>query len=114
MPETLPAEQQDSTETNNDDLVTSGAEYSQQNDSFIPEEQFAQREATNDYQGNDKEELIAKLQAKMEAHNNKNTDSDNNANPAEENKKQISQKQHPMLKVYGREILVMVQTSSLL
>ena len=84
MPETLPAEQQDSTETNNDDLVTSGAEYSQQNDSFIPEEQFAQREATNDYQGNDKEELIAKLQAKMEAHNNKNTDSDNNANPAEE------------------------------
>ena len=83
-PETLPAEQQDSTETNNDDLVTSGAEYSQQNDSFIPEEQFAQREATNDYQGNDKEELIAKLQAKMEAHNNKNTDSDNNANPAEE------------------------------
>ena len=84
MPETLPAEQQDSTETNNDDLVTAGAEYSQQNDSFIPEEQFAQREATNDYQGNDKEELIAKLQAKMEAHNNKNTDSDNNANPAEE------------------------------
>ena len=84
MPETLPAEQQDSTETNNDYLVTSGAEYSQQNDSFIPEEQFAQREATNDYQGNDKEELIAKLQAKMEAHNNKNTDSDNNANPAEE------------------------------
>ena len=84
MPETLSAEQQDSTETNNDDLVTSGAEYSQQNDSFIPEEQFAQREATNDYQGNDKEELIAKLQAKMEAHNNKNTDSDNNANPAEE------------------------------
>lgn len=84
MPETLPAEQQDSTETNNDDLVTSGAEYSQQNDSFIPEEQFAQRKATNDYQGNDKEELIAKLQAKMEAHNNKNTDSDNNANPAEE------------------------------
>ena len=84
MPETLPAEQQDSTETNNDDLVTSGAEYSQQNDSFIPEEQFAQREATNDYQGNDKEELIAKLQAKMEAHNNKNTDSDNNANPVEE------------------------------
>lgn len=84
MPETLPAEQQDSTETNNDDLVTSGEEYSQQNDSFIPEEQFAQREATNDYQGNDKEELIAKLQAKMEAHNNKNTDSDNNANPAEE------------------------------
>lgn len=84
MPETLPAEQQDSTGTNNDDLVTSGAEYSQQNDSFIPEEQFAQREATNDYQGNDKEELIAKLQAKMEAHNNKNTDSDNNANPAEE------------------------------
>ena len=84
MPETLPAEQQDSTETNNDDLVTSGAEYSQQNDSFIPEEQFAQREATNDYQGNDKEELIAKLQAKMEAHNNKNTDSDNNANPSEE------------------------------
>ena len=84
MPETLPAEQQDSTETNNDDLVTSGAEYSQQNDSFIPEEQFAQREATNDYQGNDKEELIAKLQAKMEAHNNKNTDSDNNANPTEE------------------------------
>ena len=84
MPETLPAEQQDSTETNNDDLVTSGAEYSQQNDSFIPEEKFAQREATNDYQGNDKEELIAKLQAKMEAHNNKNTDSDNNANPAEE------------------------------
>ena len=84
MPETLPAEQQDSTETNNDDLVTSGAEYSQQNDSFIPEEQFAQREATNDYQGNDKEELIAKLQAKMEAPNNKNTDSDNNANPAEE------------------------------
>ena len=84
MPETLPAEQQDSTETNNDDLVTSGAEYSQQNDSFIPEEQFAQREATNDYQGKDKEELIAKLQAKMEAHNNKNTDSDNNANPAEE------------------------------
>ena len=84
MPETLPAEQQDSTETNNDDLVTSGAEYSQQNDSFIPEEQFAQREATNNYQGNDKEELIAKLQAKMEAHNNKNTDSDNNANPAEE------------------------------
>lgn len=84
MSETLPAEQQDSTETNNDDLVTSGAEYSQQNDSFIPEEQFAQREATNDYQGNDKEELIAKLQAKMEAHNNKNTDSDNNANPAEE------------------------------
>lgn len=84
MPETLPAEQQDSTETNNDDLVTSGAEYSQQNDSFIPEEQFAQREATNDYQGNDKEELIAKLQAKMEAHNNKNTDSDNNVNPAEE------------------------------
>ena len=84
MPETLPAEQQDSTETNNDDLVTSEAEYSQQNDSFIPEEQFAQREATNDYQGNDKEELIAKLQAKMEAHNNKNTDSDNNANPAEE------------------------------
>lgn len=84
MPETLPAEQQDSTETNNDDLVTSGTEYSQQNDSFIPEEQFAQREATNDYQGNDKEELIAKLQAKMEAHNNKNTDSDNNANPAEE------------------------------
>ena len=84
MPETLPAEQQDSTETNNDDSVTSGAEYSQQNDSFIPEEQFAQREATNDYQGNDKEELIAKLQAKMEAHNNKNTDSDNNANPAEE------------------------------
>lgn len=84
MPETLPAEQQDSTETNNDDLVTSGAEYSQQNDSFIPEEQFAQREATNDYQGNDKEELIAKLQAKMEAHNNKNTDPDNNANPAEE------------------------------
>lgn len=84
MPETLPAEQQDSTETNNDDLVTSGAEYSQQNDSFIPEEQFAQREATNDYQGNDKEELIAKLQAKMEAHNNKNIDSDNNANPAEE------------------------------
>ncbi len=84
MPETLPTEQQDSTETNNDDLVTSGAEYSQQNDSFIPEEQFAQREATNDYQGNDKEELIAKLQAKMEAHNNKNTDSDNNANPAEE------------------------------
>ena len=84
MPETLPAEQQDSTETNNDDLVTSGAEYSQQNDSFIPEEQFAQREATNDYQSNDKEELIAKLQAKMEAHNNKNTDSDNNANPAEE------------------------------
>ena len=84
MPETLPAEQQDSTETNNDDLVTSGAEYSQQNDSFIPEEQFAQRQATNDYQGNDKEELIAKLQAKMEAHNNKNTDSDNNANPAEE------------------------------
>ena len=84
MPETLPAEQQDSTETNNDDLVTSGAEYSQQNDSFIPEEQFAQREATNDYQGSDKEELIAKLQAKMEAHNNKNTDSDNNANPAEE------------------------------
>lgn len=84
MPETLPAEQQDSTVTNNDDLVTSGAEYSQQNDSFIPEEQFAQREATNDYQGNDKEELIAKLQAKMEAHNNKNTDSDNNANPAEE------------------------------
>lgn len=84
MPETLPAELQDSTETNNDDLVTSGAEYSQQNDSFIPEEQFAQREAANDYQGNDKEELIAKLQAKMEAHNNKNTDSDNNANPAEE------------------------------
>ena len=84
MPETLPAEQQDSTGTNNDDLVTSGAEHSQQNDSFIPEEQFAQREATNDYQGNDKEELIAKLQAKMEAHNNKNTDSDNNANPAEE------------------------------
>ena len=84
MPETLPAEQQDSTETNNDDLVTSGTEYSQQNDSFIPEEQFAQREATNDYQGTDKEELIAKLQAKMEAHNNKNTDSDNNANPAEE------------------------------
>ena len=84
MSETLPVEQQDSTETNNDDLVTSGAEYSQQNDSFIPEEQFAQREATNDYQGNDKEELIAKLQAKMEAHNNKNTDSDNNANPAEE------------------------------
>ena len=84
MPETLPAEQQDSTGTNNEDLVTSGAEYSQQNDSFIPEEQFAQREATNDYQGNDKEELIAKLQAKMEAHNNKNTDSDNNANPAEE------------------------------
>ena len=84
MPETLPAEQQDSTETNNDDLVTSGAEYSQQNDSFMPEEQFAQREATNDYQGNDKEELIAKLQAKMEAHNNKNTDSDNNVNPAEE------------------------------
>ena len=84
MPETLPAEQQDSTETNNDDLVTSGTEYSLQNDSFIPEEQFAQREATNDYQGNDKEELIAKLQAKMEAHNNKNTDSDNNANPAEE------------------------------
>lgn len=84
MPETLPAEQQDSTETNNDDLVTSGAEHSQQNDSFIPEEQFALREATNDYQGNDKEELIAKLQAKMEAHNNKNTDSDNNANPAEE------------------------------
>ena len=84
MPETLPAEQQDSTETNNDDLVTSGTEYSQQNDSFIPEEQFAQREATNDYQGNDKEELIAKLQAKMEAHNNKNTDSENNANPAEE------------------------------
>ena len=84
MPETLPAEQQDSTETNNDDSVTSGAEYSQQNDSFIPEEQFAQREATNDYQVNDKEELIAKLQAKMEAHNNKNTDSDNNANPAEE------------------------------
>ena len=84
MPETLPAEQQDSTETNNDDLVTAGSEYSQQNDSFIPEEQFAQREATNDYQGNDKEELIAKLQAKMEAHNNKNTDSDNNANPAEE------------------------------
>ena len=84
MPETLPAEQQDSTETNNDDLVTSGAEHSQQNDSFIPEEQFAQREAANDYQGNDKEELIAKLQAKMEAHNNKNTDSDNNANPAEE------------------------------
>lgn len=84
MPETLPAEQQDSTGTNNDDLVTSGAEHSQQNDSFIPEEQFALREATNDYQGNDKEELIAKLQAKMEAHNNKNTDSDNNANPAEE------------------------------
>lgn len=84
MPETLPAEQQDSTETNNDDLVTSGTEHSLQNDSFIPEEQFAQREATNDYQGNDKEELIAKLQAKMEAHNNKNTDSDNNANPAEE------------------------------
>ena len=84
MPETLPAEQQDSTETNNDDSVTSGAEHSLQNDSFIPEEQFAQREATNDYQSNDKEELIAKLQAKMEAHNNKNTDSGNNANPAEE------------------------------
>ena len=84
MPETLPAEQLDSTGTNNDELVTPGEEHFQQNDSFIPEEQFAQREAANDYQGNDKEELIAKLQAKMEAHNNKNTDSDNNANPAEE------------------------------
>ena len=91
MPETLSAEQLDSTGTkldstgtNNDNLVTPGEEHFQQNDSFIPEEQFAQKEAANDYQGNDKEELIAKLQAKMEAHNNKNTDSDNHANPAEE------------------------------
>ena len=84
-PETLPTEQQDSTGANNDDLGTSGEAHIQQNDSFIPEEQFAKSEANKDNQGNDKEELIAKLQAKMEAHNNKNTDSDNDADSAEEN-----------------------------
>ena len=85
VPETLTTEQSDSTGDNQNDSATSGENHFQQNDSFIPEEQFAQNEANKDNQGNDKEELIAKLQAKMEAHNNKNTDTDNDADSAEEN-----------------------------
>ena len=85
VPETLTTEQSDSTGVSQNDSATSGENHFQQNDSFIPEEQFAQNEANKDNQGNDKEELIAKLQAKMEAHNNKNTDTDNDADSAEEN-----------------------------
>ncbi len=85
VPETLTTEQSDSTGASQNDSTTSGENHFQQNDSFIPEEQFAQNEANKDNQGNDKEELIAKLQAKMEAHNNKNTDTDNDADSAEEN-----------------------------
>ena len=85
VPETLTTEQSDSTGASQNDSITSGENHFQQNDSFIPEEQFAQNEANKDNQGNDKEELIAKLQAKMEAHNNKNTDTDNDADSAEEN-----------------------------
>lgn len=85
VPETLTTEQSDSTGASQNDSATSGENHFQQNDSFIPEEQFAQNEANKDNQGNDKEELIAKLQAKMEAHNNKNTDTDNDADSAEEN-----------------------------
>ena len=85
VPETLTTEQSDSTRDSQNDSATSGENHFQQNDSFIPEEQFAQNEANKDNQGNDKEELIAKLQAKMEAHNNKNTDTDNDADSAEEN-----------------------------
>lgn len=85
VPETLTTEQSDSTGDSQNDPATSGENHFQQNDSFIPEEQFAQNEANKDNQGNDKEELIAKLQAKMEAHNNKNTDTDNEADSAEEN-----------------------------
>ena len=85
VPETLTTEQSDSTGASQNDSATSGDNHFQQNDSFIPEEQFAQNEANKDNQGNDKEELIAKLQAKMEAHNNKNTDTDNDADSAEEN-----------------------------
>ena len=85
VPETLTTEQSDSTGASLNDSATSGENHFQQNDSFIPEEQFAQNEANKDNQGNDKEELIAKLQAKMEAHNNKNTDTDNDADSAEEN-----------------------------
>ena len=85
VPETLTTEQSDSTGDSQNDSATSGENHFQQNDSFIPEEQFAQNEANKDNQGNDKEELIAKLQAKMEAHNNKNTDTDNDADSAEEN-----------------------------
>lgn len=85
VPETLTTEKSDSTGDSQNDSATSGENHFQQNDSFIPEEQFAQNEANKDNQGNDKEELIAKLQAKMEAHNNKNTDTDNDADSAEEN-----------------------------
>ncbi len=85
VPETLTTEQSDSTGDSQNDSATSVENHFQQNDSFIPEEQFAQNEANKDNQGNDKEELIAKLQAKMEAHNNKNTDTDNDADSAEEN-----------------------------
>ena len=85
VPETLTTEQSDSTGASQNDSAPSGENHFQQNDSFIPEEQFAQNEANKDNQGNDKEELIAKLQAKMEAHNNKNTDTDNDADSAEEN-----------------------------
>lgn len=85
VPETLTTELSDSTGASQNDSITSGENHFQQNDSFIPEEQFAQNEANKDNQGNDKEELIAKLQAKMEAHNNKNTDTDNDADSAEEN-----------------------------
>lgn len=85
VPETLTTEQSDSTGASQNDSATSGENHFQQNDSFIPEEQFAQNEANKDNQGNDKEELIAKLQAKMEAHNNKNTDTDNDADSAEKN-----------------------------
>lgn len=85
VPETLTTEQSDSIGASQNDSITSGENHFQQNDSFIPEEQFAQNEANKDNQGNDKEELIAKLQAKMEAHNNKNTDTDNDADSAEEN-----------------------------
>ena len=85
LPEPLTTAQSDSTGASQNDSATSGENHFQQNDSFIPEEQFAQNEANKDNQGNDKEELIAKLQAKMEAHNNKNTDTDNDADSAEEN-----------------------------
>lgn len=85
VPETLTTEQSDSTGASQNDSATSEENHFQQNDSFIPEEQFAQNKANKDNQGNDKEELIAKLQAKMEAHNNKNTDTDNDADSAEEN-----------------------------
>lgn len=89
MPEALTTEQQDSAVENNEELATQGESSFQEHDSFIPEEQFAQMDANKDNQENDKEALIAKLQAKMEEHNNKNADSANDSDSNMENHEEL-------------------------